>query len=43
MKWTAKGVSAIAAIETARRNGELERWQKEGEMLSWKKLISEAA
>ena len=34
-RWTSKGVSAIAAIETARRNGELVEWQAREELPSY--------
>jgi hypothetical protein len=35
MKWTRAGVSAIAALEAARRNNELEEWRKEGNLPAW--------
>jgi hypothetical protein len=34
-RWTSKGVSAIAALATAQRNGELEYWQEQGELPAW--------
>jgi hypothetical protein len=35
MKWTPKGVGAIAALETGRRNNELEIWREHGQLPGW--------
>jgi Uncharacterised protein family (UPF0236) len=32
MSWSPQGVLALAAMETARRNGELEAWRQDGEL-----------
>jgi hypothetical protein len=32
MSWSPQGVLALAALETTRRNGELERWRQDGEL-----------
>jgi hypothetical protein len=32
MSWSPQGVLALAAMETARRNGDLEAWQQDGEL-----------
>jgi hypothetical protein len=32
MSWSPQGVLALAALETARRNGELEYWRQDGEL-----------
>jgi hypothetical protein len=35
MDWTAEGVGALAALEAARRNGELQAWRKTGRLPRW--------
>jgi hypothetical protein len=42
-RWTSKGLTAIALIETARRNGELEQWQAGQGLASWASMIDQAA
>jgi hypothetical protein len=42
-KWSSAGVSAIAALEVARRNGELEAWRESGKLPSWEEVIKRAA
>ena len=32
MSWSPQGVLALAALEAARRNGELDRWRQDGEL-----------
>jgi Uncharacterised protein family (UPF0236) len=32
MSWSPRGVLALAALEAARRNGELDRWRQDGEL-----------
>jgi hypothetical protein len=34
-RWSSAGVQAIAALETARRNGELASWQEQGQLPGW--------
>ena len=36
MSWSSGGVSALAALEAARRNGELGEWRQNGELPKWK-------
>jgi hypothetical protein len=43
MRWSSSGVGAIAAIEAARRNGELEEWRENGKLPSWEEHINKAA
>ena len=43
MKWTQKGVSAIAAIEAVRRNNELEAWRESGKLPGWENIIEKVA
>jgi hypothetical protein len=35
MAWTYRGVTALAAMETADRNGELKRWRETSELPTW--------
>lgn len=35
MSWAPQGVLALAALEAARRNGELDRWRQDGELPEW--------
>jgi hypothetical protein len=39
MNWTEEGVNAVAAIETARRNGELSHWRRTGALPSWNEAL----
>jgi hypothetical protein len=39
-RWTSKGVSAIAALETAQRNGELAQWQLNNQLPSWASSVA---
>jgi hypothetical protein len=43
MKWVQKGVSAIAALEAVRRNGELKEWRESRKLPSWEDIIGKAA
>lgn len=45
MSWSAHGVLALAALEAARRNGELDHWRRERELTEspWPELVPEAA
>lgn len=36
MKWTTRGIHALAALETARRNAELWNWRELGQLPSWR-------
>ena len=35
MAWTERGVTALAAMEAARRNGELHTWRQTGQLAAW--------
>jgi hypothetical protein len=35
MSWTAEGVLALAILEAARRNGELDAWRRDGRLPEW--------
>ena len=37
MRWSSAGVSAIAALEAARRNGELKVWREQGKLPTWQR------
>jgi hypothetical protein len=43
MRWSKAGVGAIAALETARRNEELEGWRESGKLTNWEEVIKRAA
>ena len=43
MRWSSAGVEAIAALEVARRNGELESWRESGKFPSWKRLLTNSS
>ena len=40
MRWSKEGVAAIAAMEAASRNGEIEEWQAQNRLPSWSSLIA---
>jgi hypothetical protein len=42
MSWTVEGVAALAALEAARRNGELATWRQTGHLPSWPVLSAAA-
>jgi hypothetical protein len=43
MRWKRVGVGAIAALEVARRNGELTQWREQGKLPQWSELVAIAA
>lgn len=43
LRWTGGGVGAIAAWETATRNGEMANWQRTGELASWREISRQVA